>query len=184
MKKLIIPVEKLNPILDSFEVKGVSRLSLMHILAIIWSYRKTDKGMYYTNDQLAELLGGISPRTVKGLMKMIRDKKLVVSTRRYNSSTTYKPSAKFEALMGSKEKGHHDLSLKEKGTTRPTGRASDAHYTSSKEEEDRNIPQDVLRLFRAEPSWKKRHEAYVDGYGLERANQYALTYIKNKKEKV
>ena len=73
MKTLRIPKKKLRPIVESFKQKGHHDLALIeHLLATIWSYRKQENGMYYSNEQLADLFY-TSESSVKRRMKDIKE---------------------------------------------------------------------------------------------------------------
>ena len=163
MNILHIPKKKLRPIVESIEMKGILCLPLEHLLAIIWSYRKQENGMYYSNEQLADLLY-VSERSVKNLMKAIKQAGLVNTVRRYNMSSIIKPSEKFYQLM------------EEKGTLCPTGKAPGASYTSSKEEEDRN-KNEVFAFLDANPHFKKAFETQSKSFGEQKAIQSIKTIL-------
>ena len=150
MKTLRIPKKKLRPIVESFKQKGHHDLALIeHLLATIWSYRKQENGMYYSNEQLADLFY-TSESSVKRRMKDIKDVGLVETTRRYNSSSIIKPSEKFYELM--KEKGHHD----------PPRKVTMTSYSSSSKEEEQIEIQNNDLSFETDPNFEKYLHTYTN----------------------
>ena len=164
MNYLRIPKRKLKDIVLSLDIKGSHYLRLLaeSILATIWSYRDQEDGMHYSNEQLAELFY-FSERSVKNIMKAIKEAGLVETKRRYNSSNIVKPSQKFYTMM------------KEKGTGCPSGKAQGASYTLSKEREIETTKKDLS--FETDPSFEKKRLDYRKmGYNDETINRYYIVF--------
>lgn len=169
MKKLIVQKSNLKPIVLSLDISQTYQHLAESILATIWSYRKGEDGMYYSNEQLADLFWTNS-RAVKRVMKSLRDAGLVTVKRRHNSSSIVKPSAKFNNLMGI-EKGPVVPSERTGG---PSGRDRLAPYTSSKEEEDTNT-KSLSAVLAARPDLKKIYENRLQaGFDQEKLKQEIL----------
>lgn len=149
MKTLRIPIQKLKPV-TSLLKKDHGDLSLFELLlATIWSYRKQKDGMYYSNEQLADLFS-TSTATIKRRMKCIKESGLIETTRRYNSSSIIKPSEKFYELM--KEKDHHD----------PPRKVTMTSYSSSSKEEEQIEIQNNDLSFETDPNFEKYLHTYTN----------------------
>lgn len=179
MKYLRIPVEELQPIVKIFKEQDLDGLVIERLLAMVWSYRKKDDGMHYSNAKLGEMCDR-SPSTIKRLMNAIKKEGLLESSRRFNSSTIHKPSSKFYALM--KVKGHSDPSLaKEKGHHDPSHGSPRPPISFSKEKEDRTKKLECA--LRAHPNLERIYlQRKKAGYNVEKLNNEFETIL-NKKEK-
>ena len=158
MNLLRIEKSKLKKVVLSTKAEGKHCLLIEQLLATIWSYRKQEDGMYYSNDQLADLFYS-SESTIKRALKLIKNTGLVDTKRRYNNSSIIKPSKKFYIMM--KEKGHGDPSRKVMVTS----------YTPSKEGEIETTKKDLS--FETDPSFEKRLLDYrKQGYSDQTIERY------------
>ena len=162
MNLLRVEKRKLRKVVESTKSEGTTHLLIEQLLATIWSYRKQENGMYYSNDQLSDLFWS-SPSTIKRTMKIIKEAGLLDTKRRHNNSSIVKPSQKFYTMM--KEKGHGDPSRKVMVTS----------YTLSKEREIETTKKDLS--FETDPSFEKKRLDYRKmGYNDETINRYYLSF--------
>lgn len=115
---------KLRMIINNLNISNSHKLITEEILAMIWSYRNSENGLYYSNFQLAEM-NYCKEMKIKTVMKNLRESGLVTWQRRHNSSTLYKPSKKLIHLL--KEKDISCPSLIEKDINR----SSEGHNMSA-----------------------------------------------------